>query len=163
MCRRIEPFRLFKNESKKEMEMKSERKAARIYEEMKVNIKLKLSALWITLMLIYIYVDIFSFYKPGSIESILAGKVWVFDITQVWAVGSLVLMIIPAAMVILSLVLKAKACRWTNIIVGIIYIAVGIGTTVGESWISYVVGHIVGIAVLVLVVVIAWKWPEQKV
>ena len=142
--------------------MKSKTKTPRVFEEMKVNVKLKLSALWITLMLLYIYVDIFMFYKPGVIKDILAGKVWEFEITQTWAVGALVLMMIPALMVVLSLILPAKLNRWTNIIVGALYIVVGIATTIGEGWISYIVGHVTGICILLLIVWHAIKWPIQK-
>jgi len=48
-----------------------------------VNVKLKLAALWTSFMFLYIYVDHFHLYMPGSIEEILAGKMFVFDITQV--------------------------------------------------------------------------------
>ena len=53
-------------------------------EDVTVNVKIKLAALWATLMLIYIYVDIVGFYKPGVVEDILAGKVWQFEISQGW-------------------------------------------------------------------------------
>jgi hypothetical protein len=140
--------------------MNSEEKTTESLEDVKVNVKIKLSALWAMLLLIYIYVDIFSFYKPGIIEDILAGKVWEFEISQGWALGSLILMIVPILMVFIALALPAKANRWTNIIVSILYIVVGIGTTVGESWAYYIVGHAVGIALLLLIVWYAWKWPK---
>jgi hypothetical protein len=142
--------------------MSTNRKNRGILEDVKINVKFRLSALWLTLMLIYIYVDIFMFYKPGIIEDILAGKVWAFEISQAWGVMALVLMLIPIFMIYLSLTLKSAAIRWTNIIVGILYIAVGIGTTVGETWIAYIVGHTLGILVLALILWTAIKWPRQE-
>ena len=142
--------------------MSSSEKTPRILDDVKVNVKLKISAFWVTLMLLYIYVDIFMFYKPGILSDIIAGKVWKFEITQIWALGALLLMTIPALMVFLSLVLPAKVNRWINIIVSIIYIILGLGTTVGESWISYIFGHIIGIIVLLMIVWHAWKWPKQE-
>jgi len=142
--------------------MNAKRKTIRILEDVKVNVKIKLAALWVTLLLIYIYVDIFGFYKPGIIEDILAGKVWEFEITQAWALGALILMMIPSLMVFLSMILKAGVNRWVNIIVAILYIAVGIGTTIGETWAFYIVGHIVGIVLLLLIIWTAWKWPKQE-
>ena len=62
--------------------MNSEEKTATILEDVNVNVKIKLSVLWATLMFIYIYVDIFRFFQPGELEHILAGKVWIFDITR---------------------------------------------------------------------------------
>jgi len=142
--------------------MNSNKKTARIFEDVKVNVKLKLSALWATLLLIYIYVDIFGFYKPGIIEDILAGKVWEFKITQAWALGALILMMIPSLMVFLSMTLKATVNRWTNIIVAMLYIVVGIGTTIGETWAFYIVGHIAGIVLLLIIIWTALKWPKQE-
>jgi len=51
-------------------------------EDIKVNVKLKLAALWTSFMFLYIYVDYFHLYMPGSLEDMLAGKVFVFEITQ---------------------------------------------------------------------------------
>jgi len=128
----------------------------------KVNVKIKLAALWVTLLLIYIYVDIFGFYKPGIIQDILAGKVWEFEISQGWALGALLLMMIPSFMVFLSVVLKARVNRWINIIVAVLYIAVGIGTTIGETWAFYIVGHVVGIVLLLIIIWTAVRWPQNE-
>ena len=54
--------------------MNSEKKAATILEDVKINVKIKISILWATLMFIYIYVDIFRFFQPGELENIIAGK-----------------------------------------------------------------------------------------
>jgi hypothetical protein len=128
----------------------------------KINIKLKLSALWLILMLIYIYVDIFSFYKSGVIENIIDGKVWDLEITQAWGISALVLMLIPIFMIFLSLELNAKTNRLFNIIIGSVYIIVGIGTTVGEDWASYILGHVIGILILIMIIWTAWNWPKQE-
>ena len=39
-------------------------------------VQLKLSALWIATMFVYVYVDILAFYKPGTVRDILEGRVW---------------------------------------------------------------------------------------
>ena len=142
--------------------MNSVEKTSSSLEDVKINVKIKLSALWTTLLFIYVYVDIFGLYKPGVIEDILEGIVWEFEISQAWALGALILMMIPSLMVFLSLSLPAKANRWTNIIVSILYVVVGVGTTVGESWAFYIVGHVSGIVLLLLIVWYAWKWPRQE-
>jgi len=142
--------------------MNSEKKTATILEDVKVNIKIKLSALWVSVMFIYLYVDVFGFFKPGVIEDAIAGKVWTFQITQVWLLGVIILMTIPSLMVFLSLVLPVKANRWTNIIVGILYIVVTLGMTIGESYAFYIFGSIVETVLLLLIVVYAWKWPTHK-
>jgi len=142
--------------------MNSEKKTATILEDVKINIKIKLSALWATVMFIYLYVDIFGFFKPGVIEDAIAGKVWTFQITQVWLLGVIILMTIPSLMVFLSLVLPVKVNRWVNIIVGILYIVVTLGMTIGESYAFYIFGSIVEALLLLLIVVYAWKWPTHE-
>ncbi len=51
------------------------------FEDVKVNVKLKLASLWASFMFLYIYVDYFHLYMPGSLKDILAGKVFVFNIS----------------------------------------------------------------------------------
>ncbi len=142
--------------------MNSEKKPATILEDMKINIKIKLAILWATLMFIYIYVDIFRFFEPGELENILAGKVWEFDITQIWALSAMIMMTIPSLMVFLSLALKAKLNRRVNIIMGILHIAIAIGNVIGETWVYYIFGGVVEVALLLLIIWYAWKWPKQE-
>ena len=143
--------------------MNSEKKTATILEDVKINVKIKLAALWVAVNLLFLYVDIYSFFRPGIIEDALAGKVWEFQITQVWLLGVIILMTIPSLMVFLSLTLPAKANRWTNIIVGIFEIAFVVVPAIGESWAYYIFASIVEVVLLLLIVWYAWKWPKQKV
>jgi hypothetical protein len=48
-----------------------------------------------------------------------------------------------------------------NIVVAVLYIAVGIATTVGETWAFYIVGHVAGIVALLAIIWIAARWPKQ--
>ena len=45
--------------------MNSNKNTTRMLEDIKVNVKLKLSALWATVMFIYLYVDFFGFLNRG--------------------------------------------------------------------------------------------------
>ena len=140
--------------------MKAGNKSKCTLENITVDVKIKISALWVVLMLIYLYVDVFGFYKPGVIAGILDGKIWKFEITQMWALASLILMMIPGLMVFLSLLLKARPNRLVNIILAAVYIVVGVATTVGETWAFYIVGHVVGILLLGVIIGYALKWPR---
>jgi Family of unknown function (DUF6326) len=86
-------------------------------------------------MFLYVYVDIFAFYKPGTIPDILRGRVWDFEITQGWA---LALLTIPSVMIALSVLLPTRANQWTNIVVGSLFILVSIGNPIGETWVHLV-------------------------
>jgi hypothetical protein len=131
-------------------------------EDIKVNVKLKLAALWASMMFFYIYVDYFGLYKPGVIEDILAGKVFAFDITQVFLLTALILTTIPALMIFLSVALPAKANRWTNIIVAAVWIPYTLFNLAGEFWMHMVYGAVVEVVLLLLIISYAWKWPKQE-
>ena len=131
-------------------------------ENVAVNVKLKLSALWAALMFLYVYVDIIGFYKPGTVSDILIGKVWEFDITQLWAMSGLVMMTIPSLMVVLCLVLSPRVNRWVNIVVGTLYVVISAGNVLGETWIYYFFGAAVEVVLLILVVYYAWTWPKHS-
>ena len=131
-------------------------------EEGRVPVRLRLSALWTSVMFLYVYVDILAFFKPGTIDDILVGRVWEFEISQPWALGALVLMTIPALMVLLSLALPAGVARWTNLVMGSLFVLVSIFNVVGESWWAfYWFGAAVETALLLVIVRAAWTWPRE--
>ncbi len=142
------------------MKIKNERRE--ILENVKINVKFRLSSLWVTLMLCYIYADIFSLFRPGAVEEIIAGKMGPFPVTQGTLLSAAILMIVPALMVLLSLVLNSKANRWINIIIGILFTFVSIGNLIGETWAYYLVSGFIEIVLTVLVVFYAWKWPKKE-
>lgn len=137
-------------------------KGASDLEDGKVNVKLKISALWIAMMLVYIYADILSLFRPGQISEMMGGKMGPLQATQANLFSAAILMAIPAAMVFLSLALKAKANRWANIVLGVLYIAVNIGNIIGENWAYYIMFVILELVFASLIVRYAWKWPKQE-
>jgi hypothetical protein len=62
-----EPISFKKRRSK----MNSEKKAATILKDVNIDVKIKLAALWVAVMLSYVYNDIFDLYKPGEMERIM--------------------------------------------------------------------------------------------
>ncbi len=129
-------------------------------EDIKVNVKLKLSALWASLMFLIIYIDYFALYMPNNIENILKGKVFVFDITQGFLVGALTVVTIPALMIFLSVALPAKANRMINIIAAAVNIPLILFNLTGEAWAHMVLGAAVEVILLSLILRYAWKWPR---
>lgn len=131
-------------------------------EDMKINVKTKIAALWASMMFFYVYVDHFGLYKPGYIENILAGKIFVFDVTQVFLLTALVLTTIPALMIFLSVALPAKINRLTNIIVAGVWIPYTLFNLVGEFWMHMVYGAVVEVALQCFIIYYAWKWPRTE-
>jgi hypothetical protein len=135
-------------------------KSGPVLEELRIPTQVKLAGLWAAVMFMYVYVDIFGFFRPGIISDILAGRVYVFDITQTWLVSSLVLMTLPSLMVYLSLVMPARANRYANIGLAAVYMIIILGLAAGESWAYYVIGSVVEAVLLAQVVWTAWRWPQ---
>ncbi len=131
--------------------------------EFPVSVNLKLAALWSTFMFLYIYVDYLHLYMPNSLEDMLAGKVFVFDVSQAFLLASLVSVTIPALMIFLSVALSSNLNRWVNIAVVIVYIPYTLFNLAGEAWIHMVFGAIVEVAILLLIIRYAWKWPRLVV
>lgn len=131
-------------------------------EDIQMNVKLKLAVLWASFMFLYIYVDYFHLYMPGSIKDILGGKMYVFDITQVALLIGLVSVTIPALMIFLSVALPAEINRMANIIVAAIYIPYTLFNLAGEAWIHMFFGASVEVVLLLLIIRYAWKWPKQE-
>ncbi|WP_083542223.1 DUF6326 family protein [Kribbia dieselivorans] len=129
-----------------------------------LSVRAKLAAGWTSFMLLYIYVDILAFYKPGVVDDILAGKVWEFDITQTWAITALSLLAIPILMVVLSTTLPARASRITNLIVASIQVPFAAFNAVGELGEPWMYFYLLGVAleliVLAIIVRNAWAWPR---
>ena len=134
-----------------------------LLEDIKVDVKQKLAALWTALMFIYLYVDYFHLYMPGSLKELLAGKVFVFDITSTFLSAALISMTIPALMIFLSVALPAKANRVTNIIVAAVFIPYTLTNLAGEVWIHMVFAAVVEVVLLGLIIRYAWKWPRVGV
>lgn len=66
-------------------------------EDFKVNIRLKLSALWTSVMFCYIYGDYFELYVPNKVEGLLNGNNLLDSPMKLF--GASVLLAIPALMI----------------------------------------------------------------
>jgi hypothetical protein len=131
-------------------------------EDIKVNNKIKLSGLWVAMMLLYIYADILSLFRPGQVQEMLEGRMGPFPATQGSLLTASILMIIPALMVFLSLALNSKANRNVNILFGALYTLVNISNLIGETWVYYLVFGVVEIVITLLIIWHAWKWPNKQ-
>jgi hypothetical protein len=132
-------------------------------EELRVHVRLKLAALWTSLMLCYIYGDYFGLYKPGKLEGMLQGQMGPLGrITQGVLLETSILMAIPAVMVSLSLVLSARVNRWANIVLGLAYTVIMLITIPG-AWAFYIFLGVVEVLLSSCIAWTAWKWPRMAV
>ena len=142
--------------------MDSMKKAATVLDDIRIHVKVKISALWVSVMLCYIYGDYFGLYKPGELQRMLEGTMGPLGpTTQGALLGTAILMAIPSVMVFLSLALKPDPNRWVNIILGVIYTVIMLITMPG-AWTFYIFLGVVEVVLTALIVWYAWKWPKQE-
>lgn len=132
------------------------------FEDFKINTKIKLAALWTSVMFCYIYGDYFSLYVPKKVEDFISGDTLLDSPVKLFLAA--LLMAIPALMIFASVVLKPKINRWLNLIFGIIYTAIMLliaFTTTGAWWSFYVFLAIIEIILTSIIFWTAVKWPKQ--
>ena len=132
-------------------------------ENQKVNIKIKLAALWASATFCYLYGDYFELYTPDKVNSLITGDN-VMDTPATLLLASIVLAI-PSVMVAASVLLNSKINRILNIIFGTIFtimqVLVGIYST-NEWYLFYVFLAFLESIITALIVWYAWKWPKEK-
>ena len=143
--------------------MNSSQKAAGALEDVKIPVKLKLSALWAATLFLYAYGDIFGFFRPDVIESVKAGKIAGFQINQVFLLAVSIYILIPSAMIFLTLVLKPAVNRWANLIISVAYFATIVLSAIGETWAYYIFLSLAEAVLTLLIAWHAWKWPRHAV
>ena len=131
-------------------------------EDLRMPVQAKLAAAWTSFMFLYIYVDYFALYKPGVIHHILAGASWKFQISQTLLTVFLALIAVPVLMIVLSVILPARANRVINLAVASAYVPVSAFNAVGESW-TYFYGLSIGLEVLLLAFILRYArtWPRR--
>ncbi len=143
--------------------MNETRQPTTTLEDPRIPVRAKLAAAWTSFMFLVIYVDYFHLYKPGAIEDILAGIVFEFDISQTLLTVFLVVIAVPSLMIVLSVILPARANRVINLVVASLEIPASMFNAVGESW-TYFYGLSIGLEVLLLAFILrsAWTWPRTS-
>ena len=128
-------------------------------EDVKINVKIKLAALWASVMFCYIYADYFGLYEPGKLQEILNGVFFgVGPTTQGVLLGASLMLAVPSVMIFLSVALPPVLNRWLNIVAGAAYTAIILKTMWG--WVFYIVYGVIEISLTSLVVWYAWRWPK---
>jgi Family of unknown function (DUF6326) len=136
---------------------------AREFSCAQVDTRVKLAAAWTALIALYIYADFLSLYRPGQIDEVRRGVMGPWDVSQATLVVASLIVMIPAAMIVLSLLLPTMVDRTVNLVLAILYILVNISNLVGEGWAYYYLFGIAEIAITGLIFFTAWKWSPTEV
>jgi len=118
------------------------------------DVRIKLSALWVALMLTYLLGDVLRIFSGDFTPGVIEGK----QITQEAYLGIAVFMVIPVVMVFLSLTLNHPVNRWANIILAIIFFGFNLLglPTYPSAYDKFLI--VVGLVFNALTVWYAWHW-----
>jgi hypothetical protein len=116
------------------------------------DVKVRLSTLWVFMLLNYLYCDVLGLFDPGLPK----------NLTQEALLAASFLMEVPIAMVLLSRMLKYRPNRWANVIAGAFMALVQVSTLfVGTAPTAYYVFFsVIEIACLLFIVWTSWRWAE---
>lgn len=135
---------------------------ARSLDELRVNIRIKLSALWASVTFCYLYCDYFELYQPGKLQSMLDGKFGPMGpTTQAVLLGAAVFLAVPSLMVFLTIALPAKVSRALNLVFGLLYSIIML-LLLPRVWRFYQFFAAVEILLTITAVWLAWKWPRSS-
>ncbi len=128
------------------------------YQDLAVNVRLKISSLWVSVLFIFAYVDLFSLYREDFRTELEAGEIAGFQINQAFLLFTTSYIVIPSLMVFLSLVLKPRVDRVANIALASLYGLTIAASAVGE-WSYFILGSVTEVLLLATIGYFAWTWP----
>jgi hypothetical protein len=126
-----------------------------------VNVRIKISALWTSMLFVFAYVDLFSLYRADIRADLESGEISGFTVNRSFLLGTTVYVVIPSLMVFLALILRPRVNRIANIALGIVYALTIVAGAVGE-WSYYILGSAIEVALLATIAYYAWTWPATQ-
>ena len=128
------------------------------------DMRVALSALWIFMMLNYLYCDVISLFDPAVLRDVVTGSSTSGSVqmTPELLMASAVLMEIPIAMILLSRVLAYRANRWVNVTAAAFMAMVQFGSLfVGRPTSYYLFFSVIEVGALGLIAALALRWTRE--
>ncbi len=125
-----------------------------------MDMKAKLSTLWIFFLLNLIFRDIHDLFRPGLLEQMMTGVVNGTQVTDELLLLGGIMVEIPISMVLLSRLLNYRLNRWANIIAGSITLTSIIANKPID--LDDVFFTTIEIIALGAIVWLAWQWRKQE-
>ena len=130
------------------------------FELSNVNVRIKISALWASMLFVFAYVDLFSLYRADFRADLEAGEISGFTVNQSFLLGTTAYVVIPSLMVFLSLILRPGVNRIANTALGVMYALTIIAGAIGE-WNYYILGSAIEVVQLAAIVYYVRTWPKE--
>lgn len=131
--------------------------------ERRIGPQALLAALWIFLTLNYIYCDVFSHSNPDDLRMILNGGTANLTITPTFLFAFAIIMELPMAMILLSLLLPIRINRLVNTVLPLLMVAIqfwslfGTGTSPTPHYVFF---SVIEITTNVAIILFAWTRLE---
>ncbi len=125
------------------------------------DVKIKLAALWLIFEVGTLAFSLVWLMEPGVIDQFRAGVVEGVEMGPEMLMVLAIVYVVPLGMTFLSLTSKNPTNRWTNIILGLVFIVLVI-ITGHYTYAHAILIMISQIAALALIVWYAWKWPKKE-
>jgi hypothetical protein len=134
------------------------------FTDLRVNIKIQLMAMWTAVMFCYVYGDYFELYVPGKTQGLLDGQNLLDTSAKLFL--AMLMLLIPALMIMLSVLVTAPVNRILNMVFAAMYtllmILVGVGSI--STWYSFYV-FLAGVEAIITIMIFwkALKWTRLPV
>jgi hypothetical protein len=135
------------------------------YQDTGIDVKTVLSGLWIAMLIVFAYGDIFGLFRADVLRAALDGRMAATGVAvdQLFLVFTDVYVLIPTLMVVLSLILRPRVNRRLNVAIALVYAVSIVASCIGEGWAYYLLGSAVEVVLLAAIVRTAWTWPRTEV
>jgi Family of unknown function (DUF6326) len=123
-----------------------------------MDMKARLSTMWMFVMLNIIFADILSFLSPGFLQEVSSGQAGGVQITPEFLLVVAIVTEIAIAMIVLSRFLDYRLNRWANIAAAIVTAAyVIVGGSTAPHYLFLATTEVLGCG---LIFWFAWRWPQ---
>jgi len=129
--------------------------------ETPIDVRVRLAALWTTIMIIVVFVDLFSLYRADIRANIEAGKMFIFEIGETFLLGVIIYVGLPTLMIALSVLLPRRVLRPLTFVLAPLFAVTIIGGAVGEMG-YYVLGSGLEIVLLAVIIVLVARWRAPQ-
>ena len=119
---------------------------------MLLDMQIRLSILWIALMLIYLLGDVMRIFSGDFVGGEISGT----KIGQWGWVGIAAFMLLPIVMVVLNLFLGPEVGRWVNIVVSVIFFLLNLFGI--PSYVGYYDRYLLAVSLVVNVLIVRYAW-----
>ena len=126
-----------------------------------VNVRIKIAALWASMLFVFVYVDLFSTYRADFRADLDGGTINGFTVNQTFLLATTAFVGVPSLMVFLTVVLPPRINRIANIALSGFYAPIILGGAIGE-WNYYLLGSAIEVVQLAGVGYYAWTWPRDR-